>query len=330
MRLRILSASDIRLALPMTSAIAAVESAFIEFSSGRATAPPRAHITPDPYAGTTLFMPAFLPSLGAFGVKIISIFPGNSPCRIPTIHALVLLLDPATGVPLGILDGGSLTALRTGAASGVATKYLSRPEASSAAVIGAGVQGRGQLEAVCSVRRIERAFVFDIRSDAAGLFAKELSGRGAPFPSDIRPVSSPADAIRQAEIVCCATTSRAPVFADTDIAPGVHINAIGSYEPHVQEVPPEILRRSSVFVDSVEASLAETGDFLVPMASGLFSPDMIRGEIGSVASGDLPGRSSPREITVFKSVGLAVQDVCAGRAALAEAERLGLGMTIDV
>lgn len=330
MVLKVLSASDIRRSLSMTAAIEAVESAFVQYSSGQSNLPPRAHITPDAAGGTTLFMPAYLPWLQAFGAKIISIFPSNISRRIPTIHALVLLLDPQTGVPLGILDGTTLTALRTGAASGVATKHLSRPEASVVAILGAGVQARTQLEAVCTVRRIKTIFVFDSRPELSRAFAEEFSAQGGLFPGDIRVSASSSEAVRQADIICSATTSQTPVFQDADLKPGVHINAIGSYEPHVQEIPAETVCRSKVVVDSIEASLAETGDFLIPLKAGLFRPAMIHGEIGNVASGSLDGRSSPQEMTLFKSVGLAVQDISAGHRALEEADRLGLGTIIEI
>ena len=330
MQLKILKAEDIRRALTMPLAIQAVEEAFIHFSSGKAIIPLRTSITPDRSAGTTLFMPAYLPSLGALGAKVISIFPGNLPRGLPTIHALVLLLDPATGVPRGLLDGSALTAIRTGAASGVATKYLSRPEAAVVAVFGAGIQGRSQLEAVCAVRPIRKAFIWDPLPERALAFSREMASRGNPFPRDIRVADSPGDALNAADIICTATTSSTPVFNDADVKPGTHINAIGSYEPHVQEIPAETVRRAKVVVDSIEAALAETGDLIIPLKAGHFTRGMIHGEIGQVASGEIAGRESKDEVTLFKSVGLAVQDMAVGHLALRAADELGLGRTIEV
>jgi ornithine cyclodeaminase/alanine dehydrogenase-like protein (mu-crystallin family) len=328
--LKLLSASDIRRALPMDEAIRSVETAFIEFSAGRAEMPPRTRISPDPSRGTTLFMPAYLPSSSALGAKVISIFPANVSRSIPTIHALVLMIDPATGLPLGLLDGSTLTALRTGAASGVATKHLSRADASAAAIFGAGVQGRTQLEAVCAVRSIHRACVFDPSTGRAEEFAREMSARGGAVPRDIRIASTPAEAVRETDIICTATTALKPVFRDADLPSGVHINAVGSYEPHVQEIPVETLGRAVIVVDSLEASFAETGDFIIPVRAGLFSREMVRGEIGRIASGDLPGRRSDSELTLFKSVGLAVQDMAVAARALDRAARLDLGTTVGI
>lgn len=330
MKLKVLKAEDIRRAVTVPQAIQAVEEAFIQFSSGKAVIPLRTPLTPDQSAGTTLFMPAYLPSLKAFGAKVISIFPGNIHRGLPTIHALVLMLDPATGIPRGLLDGSALTAIRTGAASGVATKYLSRPESAVAVVFGAGIQGRSQLEAVCAVRPITRVFIWDILPERASAFSREMASRGDPIPRDIRVADSPRDAVSAADIICTATTSSTPVFDDKDVKPGTHINAIGSYEPYIQEIPAETVRRARVVVDSIEAALAETGDLIIPINAGLFARDMIHGEIGRVASGEISGRETSGEITLFKSVGLAVQDMAVGHLALRAADELGLGMTIEV
>jgi ornithine cyclodeaminase/alanine dehydrogenase-like protein (mu-crystallin family) len=331
MTLRLLAGQDVRRALPMSAAIEAVERAFIQYSAGRAPLPRRIALTPGGAAsGTTLFMPAFVPGSNAFGAKVISIFPDNIPKGLPTIHALVLLLDPATGVPRGLVEGASLTALRTGAASGVASRWLSRPESSLLAIFGAGVQARAQAEAVCTVRSIKTILVFDTLGERAREFAREVARLGPPVPGDVRAASSPAEAVGEADIICTATTSRRPVFDDRDLRPGVHVNAVGSYQPDVQEVPAETVARAAVVVDSREAALEETGDLIKPIAEGLFSPERIRAELGQVAAGSRPGRLSGDEITLFKSVGLAVQDMAAGLRALEEADRLGLGTTVEV
>ncbi len=330
MKLRVLTAADVRTALPLPAAIEAVEGAFVQYSAGKAPLPRRVSLTPDPEAGTSLFMPAYVPGLKAFGAKVISIFPGNIPKGLPTIHALVLLLDPVTGVPLGLVEGSTLTALRTGAASGVATRWLSRPESEVLAVFGAGVQARTQAQAVCAVRPIRSIIVFDPLASRAEGFARDVARLGPPVPADVRPASSPAEAVRRADIICTATTSSTPVFDDHDLRPGVHINAVGSYQPQVQEIPSQTVARAKVVVDSAEAALDETGDLIQPIAAGLFAPERIHAEIGQVASGAKPGRASNEEITLFKSVGLAVQDMAAGVRALEEAERLGLGAVLEI
>ena len=330
MKLRVLRAADVRTALPLPAAIEAVEGAFVQYSAGKAPLPRRLALTPDHEAGTSLFMPAYVPAQKAFGAKVISIFPGNIPKGLPTIHALLLLLDPATGVPLGLVEGSTLTALRTGAASGVASRWLSRPESAVLAVFGAGVQARTQAQAVCAVRTIRSIVVFDPLASRASDFARDIALLGPPVPADVRPVPTPAEAVRGADIICTATTSPKPVFDDRDLRPGVHINAVGSYQPHVQEIPSGTVARAKVVVDSVEAALDETGDLIQAIAAGAFAPDRIHAEIGQVASGARPGRASNEEITLFKSVGLAVQDMAAGLRALEEAERLGLGTMIEI
>jgi len=197
-------------------------------------------------------------------------------------------------------------------------------------VFGAGVQGRSQLEAMCAVRSITRAFIWDPLPERALAFSREMGSRGEPVPRDIRMVASPHDAVSAADIICTATTSSTPVFKDADVKAGTHINAIGSYEPHIQEIPADTVRRAKVVVDSIEAALAETGDLIIPITAGLFTRDMIHGEIGRVASGEITGRESKDEVTLFKSVGLAVQDMAAGQLALRAADRLGLGRIVEV
>jgi ornithine cyclodeaminase/alanine dehydrogenase-like protein (mu-crystallin family) len=214
-------------------------------------------------------------------------------------------MDAANGTPLAVLDASYLTAVRTGAASGVATDVLAREDARVAAVFGAGVQGRTQLEAVAAVRSLRKAFIFDIDARAAADFAVEMGGR---LGLDIEPAASP-KALRDADIVCTATTSATPVFSDADLKPGAHINAIGSYKPHVREVPGETVRRAAVFVDERRSSLEEAGDLIIPLRQGLFGEDHIRAEIGEVLAGLKPGRTSEDEITLFKSVGNAVLDL---------------------
>jgi ornithine cyclodeaminase/alanine dehydrogenase-like protein (mu-crystallin family) len=218
---------------------------------------------------------------------------------------VTIVIDAETGTPLAVLDAGHLTAVRTGAASGAATDALAREDARVAAVFGAGVQGRTQLEAVASVRPIRKALIFDPDRRAAAVYAEEM---GKKLGLDVEAASSP-EALRDADIVSTATTSVDPVFFDRDLKPGVHINAIGSYKPHVREIPGETVRRATVFVDERRGCLEEAGDLLIPIRQGLFGKDHIRGEIGEVLAGLKPGRRSEDEVTVFKSVGNAVEDL---------------------
>jgi alanine dehydrogenase len=330
MNVRILSAADVCRAVTMAEAIDAVREAYIQLSAGQAIVPLRTPVPVEKRNGVTLFMPAYLASSDALAAKIVSVFPGNLEKGLPTIHAVVIVVDAETGRPVALMDGTYLTALRTGAASGVATELLARPDARVAAIFGAGAQARTQLEAVCTVRRIEQAWVYDVSLEAAAAYATEMKGRGAPIPADVRVADSPAQAVRRADVICTATTSTTPVFPDAGLKPGVHVNGIGAYTPEMQEVPAETVARARVVVDSRSASLAEAGDLLIPLRDGRITEQDIHGEIGEVAAGRIPGRQSDEEITFFKSVGVAVQDVAVAGLILRRAEELGLGLDVDL
>ncbi len=330
--MRILSRSDVQRALAMPEAIAIVRDAFAQLSSNQATVPLRVPITIARHDGVTLFMPAHLHASDALAVKIVSVHNQNPARGLPLIHALVVVIEAATGRPLAAMDGGYLTALRTGAASGVATELLARRAARVAAIFGAGVQGRTQLRAVCAVRRIERVLVFDAAPDKADAFAREM--RGEPgIPDEVRAVRSAAEALRDADVICTATTSSRPIFSGRDVKPGAHINAIGAYTPQMQEIGEDTLARAAkIVIDSRTGALAEAGDLLIALEKGAIKPTDIYAEIGEIAAGTKPGRTSEDEITYFKSVGNAVQDASVARAIYDAAlrENLGVEVPIDV
>jgi alanine dehydrogenase len=323
--LRFFSGDDVRKALPMREAVEVMRRAFVQLSAGAAEAPPRTHVAVPRHAGNMLFMPAHLPAEGRLGVKVITLFDGNAARGLPRIQALVLLLDGTDGRPLAVIEGTSLTAIRTGAAAGVATDLLARQDAAVAAIFGAGVQGRTQLEAVCAVRPIRRALVFDPDRSRAAAFAGEMTGR---LGIAVAVAESAAAAVREADVICTATTARTPVFADADLKAGVHINAIGSYQPAVQEIPAATICRAQVVVDHKESALAEAGDLLIPIGQGLFSADRVHAELGQIAAGLRPGRTAADAVTVFKSVGVAVQDLAAAMHVAARGEELGLGTAV--
>jgi alanine dehydrogenase len=329
MKLRVLSKQDVQQAVLMREAIEIVKGAFAQLSARKAVVPLRTQLPVERHDGVTLFMPAYLSESDDLGVKIVSVFPGNLEMGLPTIFALVIVVEASTGRPLAVMDGTYLTALRTGAASGAATDLLARQDARVAAIFGAGVQGRTQLLAVCEVRDIERAWVYDTNPQTAERYAQEMAGEGR-VPADLQVASSPAEAAHEADVICTATTSKTPVFADGDLKPGVHINAIGSFTPEMQEVPEQTVARARLVVGSREACLAETGDLIIPIRKGLITEDDIYAELGEIAAGIKPGRDSAEEITVFKSVGNAVQDVSVARAVLTRAETLGLGIEVEL
>lgn len=326
----ILTAEDVRKALPMSEAIQAMKEAYASLSNGMVVVPLRTRLPIPNSEALSLFMPAYIRSAEsqALAVKVVSLFPTNPARGLAYIQAAVLVFDAETGRAIALLEGSSLTAIRTGAAGGAAIDLLARPDSKIAAIFGAGAQGRTQLEAACTARKIETAFIFDADIDKAKSFVKEMRGRGA-IPEDVRVATNSTAAVANADIICTATTSTRPVFHDQDVQPGTHISAVGSYTPEMQEVPAETLQRARIFVDSRAASLEEAGDLIQPLRAGLFDEAHICGELGEVVSGQIPGRQNNNEITYFKSVGIAVQDAKAAQVALTNAREMNLGRKVD-
>ena len=325
-----LSRSDLRRAVPMRDAVELMKTAFTELSAGRAASPLRSVVELGSDRALMLTMPGFVGAAGAASVKIVSFFADNPGRGLPTIHALVYVIDDVTGVPLGILEGGYVTALRTGAVSGAATDLLARREASVLAVIGTGVQGVTQAAAVCSVRPIERIIAVDMSEANLDRFKTALASEWPDIAAAVETTTDSGEAVRQADVICCATTARQPVFDDDDIRPGTHINAIGAFTPEMQEVPPATVARAYVVVDEVAAILAEGGDLIRPLNDGLIDRAHFSTELGQVAAGEKPGRTDDGQITFFKSVGNAVQDAVVGRFAIDAAQREGFGTTLDL
>ena len=326
-KIRILCEEDIRRALPMKDAIETMKEAFRELSAGRVKMPTRAHIDISAYDGTALFMPSYANYFGKICVKVVNVFNANLKRGLPSIQGVVCLLDGETGSPLAILNGTFLTALRTGAASGAATDLLARSDADTAAIIGAGAQGRMQLEAMCAVRSIKKVWIYDIAKEVAAQFAKKMS---VALAIEIVVAESSRDALQCADIVCTATVSSTPVFADAEIAPGVHINAVGSYRPDVQEIPEKTVLRSLLVVDHRESALQEAGDLLIPIKRGYMQETHIYAELGEIIAGEVIGRTSDQDVTLFKSVGIAVQDLAAATRVLEQAEIQGFGKMVQL
>jgi alanine dehydrogenase len=320
----LLSRSDVQKALTMEDVIDLVERGFVEYGEGGVSMPQRPVILVPEHEGYAAFMPALVRELGALAVKTVTAFKGNPKKGLSTILGTVTLLDAETGVPLSIMDAGYLTAVRTGAASGVATKYLAREDAGVAAIFGAGVQGATQLEAICTVRHITEARVFDTNRQAAEKFAQELAGRG-PIPDKVGVVDSPQEALSGADVVATATTSASPIFDGDQLSPGAHVNGVGSHSPGARELDTKTVVRSKIVCDSVEACLVEAGDILIPIKEGALKESDIHGGLADVISGRVPGREGGDEITLYKSVGLAFQDAVTALRAYEKAKSQGLG-----
>lgn len=319
MEIRIITAAEIYESLSMKDAIEAMKNAFGAYSSGRSVVPLRSKI--ETRRGVTLLMPALLTDTEEFAVKLVSIYDDNPALGYPRISALVMVLDPATGRPVALMDGESLTALRTGAAGGLAAELLSRKNSKILALFGAGIQGRSQLRAAMAVRDLETVFVYDPHREACRKLLQEAEKwQTAP---EIRIAQSPVEAVRDADIVVTATPSKAPVFDGKDLKPGVHVTAIGAFTAEMQEIDEFTINKARVFVDSREACLAESGELIK-------AKPMIEAEIGEVVNGDKPGRKNELEITFFKSVGIATQDAAAASAVLKKAIASGLGKSINM
>ena len=326
--MRLLTAADVRTALPMAEAIEAMRDAFAAVSAGTADIPLRTHIPLPDDRGATLTMPAATRSPVRLGAKLLTVFPNNPSRKLPMIHGLVVMFDEETGRPSGLLEGMTLTAIRTGAASGLATELLSKQDASSVAIIGSGTQARTQLEAVCCVRPIERVTIYSRNDANATRFAEEIVDLPG-VPENVQVVPSAAAAADGADIICTATSASDPVLASADVAAGTHVNAVGSYTPQMRELDVELLSRARIVVDQRSAALAEAGELIAAIDAGeVREEDLI--ELGEIVSGTRQGRLGDDETTVFKSVGLAVQDLCAAARALQRAEESGIGVITEM
>lgn len=324
MQLRILSAAAVRAALPMPAAIAAMRLAFAELAEGTAQVPLRTTLhTP---AGVSLFMPGYLGQSRGLAQKIVSIYGDNPGRGLPLINGVVIVLDAETGAPRAVLDGGALTAIRTGAAAGLATDLLARPDSRVHAMLGAGGQAYDQVQAVLAVRDIEEVRIVSRGGRSCQVLATRLCEEGVPA----RSVRDPAAAVHGADIITCATDSRTPLFPDGAVGKGAHLNLVGAYTPDMQEAPAATVARAYVVVDQLEAALAEAGDLLKPLRAGLIEQAHFSTTLGDLVLDRAPARSSPGQITLFKSVGLAAQDIAAAAAALAQAEDEGLGARIEL
>lgn len=300
-----LSAESIRESVPMAAMLDAVESAYRDVAAGRDRSPLRAHVPID--AGDLLLMPGVRDAATGFTVKLVTVVAGNAARGMPTVQAVVVWFDAVTGRPMALIDGPMLTAMRTGAAAGVATRLLARRDASVAALIGAGAQAEWQLRALLAARPLRQVLVYAPSAARREAFVRRLTDE---VEVDLVAAGSAEEAVRAADVVCCATTSSVPVFDAAWLRPGAHVSGVGAYRLGMVEVPPEAFARAAlVAVDSRAAALAEAGDVVAAVERGVIDADSLV-EIGSVSPSWADGRPADA-ITIFKSVGLAIQDVAA-------------------
>ncbi len=317
----LLKGSELRGLLSLPEAIDCVERAFRQKGEGRVQMPPKVYVQFE--RGDFRVMPAYMQALGAAGVKVVNVHPGNPERGLPSVMATILLLDPETGTPLALMDGTWLTAVRTAAASAVATKHLARRDCERLGVIGAGVQARHQLQALLHVRPIREVRVWSRRG--ARKYAEEMSRLGL----DVVPVREPAEAVRGADLLVTATPSTCPLVKSEWVGEGTHINAIGADAPGKQELDPRLLRRAKVVVDDLEQA-SRSGEINVPLSKGEFRLEQVHAELGEIVAGRKPGRESEDEITVFDSTGLAIQDIAVAWEVYRRAKEKGMGQEVQL
>jgi ornithine cyclodeaminase len=305
--MRFFNAEDVRRLLPMEACIEAMAAALAALAQGRAMQPLRSIMRLPEGGGLLGMMPAFAGDLDRIGIKVITVFPHNHGTPYDSHQGAVLLFEGRHGSPLCAVDASEVTAIRTAAVSGLATRLLAREDAGEVAILGCGVQGRTHLEAMRAVRPLRRVRLWSRTADSAHRLAK--SGKSAGL--DVVVAASAHDAVDGASVVCTTTASSEPILEGTWLAPGCHVNAVGACFPTARELDAAAVARSSLFVDRRESALAEAGDLLLAIGEGAVRAEHIRAELGDVLLGTHPGRTSPDEITLFESLGIGVEDVAA-------------------
>jgi ornithine cyclodeaminase/alanine dehydrogenase-like protein (mu-crystallin family) len=324
---RILSGPEIARLLSMPDCVEAVEGALRALACGEAVQPLRGVAWLPDRHGLLATMPGYLAPAQALGLKAITVMPGNLGTPFESHQGVVLLFEPGHGRLRAILDASSITAIRTAAASGVATRALAREDAGDLALLGSGVQARGHLDAVRAVRPLRRVRVWSRRAKRARAFAEAESSRtGLP----VEAVASARDAVAGADLICTVTASSEPVLFGEWIEPGAHVNAVGACTPAARELDTAAVLRARIYVDRRESALAEAGDLLIPIREGALDGSHVAGELGDVLLGRVPGRRSREEITLFESLGLAVEDLAAAHLTCERAEAAAAGWTFDL
>jgi ornithine cyclodeaminase/alanine dehydrogenase-like protein (mu-crystallin family) len=329
MKVTVLSAEDVARLLPMRDCIEVMRDALAALARGKALVPLRMVMRMPDASGFLGVMPGQIDAdggrEGALGMKAVSVFPGNARRGIDTHQGAVLLFESDTGRLSALMDGATITAIRTAAVSGVATDLLARADATELAILGAGVQARTHLEAIAAVRPIRRVRVWSRNPERARELVKASAAR---YTASIEAVASAEAAARGADVVATVTASPEPVLQRVWVKDGAHINAVGSSIPSTREIDSATMTAARLFVDRRESALNEAGDVLMPIREGAFNADHIQAELGDVIIGSDPGRRSPAELTLFKSLGLAVEDVAAAAFILKRAQETGVGQTV--
>jgi ornithine cyclodeaminase len=324
---RLLNEQQVHSLLPMQDLIAAMESALAKFSAKDVLQPVRSVLVVGPTKAYFGLMPAYIPSPASMGAKIVTVFGENHKKNLPSHLATILLLDPDTGMLQAIMDGRYITEARTAAVSAVSTRFLAKADASTLAIIGSGVQARSHLEAYQHVRQLKEVRIWSPSAHSRQRFVDDMSP-SVNFP--IRALDTAEQAVRGADLIVLVTSSPTPVIDDAWVGDGAHVVCVGACRPNQQEMPPLLVKRSRLYVDSRAAAVVESGDVVMNIAAGLFDQSHIRGEIGELVLGRVDGRQTPRDITVFKSLGMAVEDVVAADLVFRRAAESGAGTELTL
>jgi ornithine cyclodeaminase len=301
--MRIIESDEVRARLTPDVTISLMREALTKLESGEAVQPLRS-VNSLPGGDSFGFMPAWTKDF--FGAKIITAFHGNLGTEYPSHMGYVMLFESVHGAPVGMADASAITELRTGAVSAVATDLLARKDAKALAIIGCGAQGRSHLAAISRVRKLESVKCYDINPEAARRYARE---QGEKYGIPVSVADSVEEAVRGADIVCTLTPSKEPYLKAEWIAPGTHVNAVGTFTPVTREATSELVAKSRLYADQVEAMKRESGEYLIPLKEGLITEAHIVGSIGAALLGKVPGRLTDEEITLFDALGLAIEDV---------------------
>jgi ornithine cyclodeaminase len=323
MNVLVISYADVQRLLPMPACIDVMADALRATSQGAAVLPLRSVVWMPDRKGMIGLMPGFLGAPRSLGLKVVSIFPGNHGTGFDSHQGVVMLFETEHGSPIAIIDASSITAIRTAAVSGVATRELARADAGDLAILGAGVQAVTHLAAMQAVRPLRRVRVWSRSQASAQRFA-------AASPVAVEVMATPRAAVEGADLICTTTAAREPILEGAWLAAGAHINAVGACFAATRELDTAAVVRSRLIVDRRESTLAESGDFLIPRAEGAIGDDHIAGELGDVLLGGLAGRRTGDEITLFKSLGIAIEDLAAAHYIYTQALATGIGASVPL
>lgn len=323
----VLSQSDVERLLPMRACIEVMASTLASLARGEAILPLRTVIRIPQTADAFGVMPAYLASPKTIGAKVVTVYPGNHGTALDSHQGAVLLFDADTGSLAALLDATAITTIRTAAVSAVATRMLARENASSLAIIGAGVQARAHIEAICAVRPITSLRVWSRNGEHARRLA-DIAGENLHLDASV--ATTGRDAVRDADVVCTVTSATEPVLCGDWLSPGAHVNAVGACTPNARELDSAVVVNSRLYVDRRESALKEPGDILVPLHDGEIGPEHVVAELGELLIGRGVGRRDDREITLFKSLGLAIEDLAAASHVYAQATRADIGVRVEL